>query len=509
DRGMMIRLVYPVLDLNGVVVALLDGGVLLNRNFPFVDAIRDLVYGPGSLPEGSIGTVTVFLEDVRITTNVPMHPGERALGTRVSREVREHVLGRGKKWIDRAFVVNDWYISAYEPIIDVNGRRVGMLYAGFLETPFRLAWQQALTLLLILYFVVIAFSIWLAVRGARTIFRPLEAMASVVRATKLGKNRRIGPIESDDELGELASQFDDMLDRLQEHSRRLEEAAEQLEVKVQKRTAELSSRNEELEQTVRLLRETRRQLVTAEKLAALGELTAGVAHEINNPTAVILGHLDLLVSELGDAAEPHKREIDLIIEQVYRIRSIVNNLLQYARPAVYVGELQDVDVNALVQDTLVLVDHLLRASGAQVERRLQASKTIRINRQELQQVLVNLISNAAHAIGRGGRVEILTEDWDCGVCVTVSDDGTGIPEDHLGRVFDPFFTTKSDGTGLGLSITYGIVRRYGGDITVESAPGEGARFQVVLTERPSEEAGQEMDAVFGRVDVERRVSGSG
>jgi two-component system NtrC family sensor kinase len=229
-------------------------------------------------------------------------------------------------------------------------------------------------------------------------------MASVVRATKLGKNRRIGPIESDDELGELAGQFDDMLDRLQEHSRRLEEAAEQLEVKVQKRTAELSSRNEELEQTVRLLRETRRQLVTAEKLAALGELTAGVAHEINNPTAVILGHLDLLVSELGDAAEPHKREIDLIIEQVYRIRSIVNNLLQYARPAVYVGELQDVDVNALVQDTLVLVDHLLRASGAQVERRLEASKTIRINRQELQQVLVNLISNAAHAIARGGRV---------------------------------------------------------------------------------------------------------
>lgn len=489
DRGMLIRLVYPVLDLNGVVVALLDGGVLLNRNFHFVDTIRDLVYGPGSLPEGSIGTVTVFLDDVRITTNVPMHPGERALGTRVSREVRDYVLGEGQKWIDRAFVVNDWYISSYEPILDVEGRRVGMLYAGFLETPFRLAWQRALALLLVLFFVVIGFSSWLAVRGARTIFRPLEAMASVVRATKAGENRRIGPIRSDDELGELAGQFDDMLDRLQEHSRRLEDAAEQLEAKVEARTAELSSRNDELERTVKLLRETRRQLVMAEKLAALGELTAGVAHEINNPTAVILGHLDLLISDLGDSAQAHRSEIDLIIEQVYRIRSIVNNLLQYARPSVYVGQLQDVDVNAVVADTLVLVDHALRKSGARVRKRLEASGTIRMNRQELQQVLVNLVVNAAHAVERGGRVEIVTEDWDGGVCIMVSDDGPGIAEEHLTRLFDPFFTTKSDGTGLGLSVTYGIVRRYGGDIAVDSVPGQGAQFRVMLRERPPEQEG--------------------
>ncbi|MEJ2692281.1 MAG: cache domain-containing protein, partial [Candidatus Thiodiazotropha sp.] len=127
DRGMMIRALYPVIDSGGHVMALLDGGVLLNANFEFVDTIRDLVYGPGSLQQGSIGTVTVFLDDVRITTNVPRRPEERALGTRVSDEVRTQVLDNGEKWIDRAFVVNDWYISSYQPIHDVNGERVGML----------------------------------------------------------------------------------------------------------------------------------------------------------------------------------------------------------------------------------------------------------------------------------------------------------------------------------------------------------------------------------------------
>ncbi|MEJ2592849.1 MAG: cache domain-containing protein, partial [Candidatus Thiodiazotropha sp.] len=158
DRGMMIRALYPVKDSRGEIMALLDGGVLLNGNFDFVDTIRDLVYGPGSLPKGSIGTVTVFLDDVRITTNVPRRPDERALGTRVSDAVRTQVLDRGEKWIDRAFVVNDWYISSSEPIIDVNGYRVGMLYAGFLEAPFRNQLWQALGALILFFLALMLFS---------------------------------------------------------------------------------------------------------------------------------------------------------------------------------------------------------------------------------------------------------------------------------------------------------------------------------------------------------------
>ena len=123
-------------SLRGRQPAALVGGLLLNQNLVFIDTINDLVYRAASLPEGSQGTATLFLDDVRITTNVRLFEGRRALGTRVSSAVRSTVLDQGKTWLDSAFVVNDWYISAYEPIIDSYGKRVGMLYVGFLEAPF-------------------------------------------------------------------------------------------------------------------------------------------------------------------------------------------------------------------------------------------------------------------------------------------------------------------------------------------------------------------------------------
>jgi len=165
DRGMMIRVLYPIIGAQKDVVAVLDGGVLLNGNFGFVDTLRDLVYGPGSLPPQSIGTVTVFLEDVRISTNVPLKEGERALGTRVSREVRDDVFGQGNIWSNLAFVVNDWYISAHEPIYDHQGQRVGMLYAGFLADPFQLRLWQAFATLVMLFFALMFLSVIIVVRG--------------------------------------------------------------------------------------------------------------------------------------------------------------------------------------------------------------------------------------------------------------------------------------------------------------------------------------------------------
>ena len=137
-RGMVIHSAAPVTLPDGRAAALV-GGRLLNRNLGFIDTINALVYREQSLPEGSQGTATLFLDDVRISTNVRLFENVRALGTRVSAAVRDRVLAEGQTWLDRAFVVNDWYISAYEPIVDSRGERVGMLYVGFLETPFRQA----------------------------------------------------------------------------------------------------------------------------------------------------------------------------------------------------------------------------------------------------------------------------------------------------------------------------------------------------------------------------------
>ena len=139
DRAMVMLAQAPVRALDGRPLGLLRGGVLLNRNLALIDHINEIVYPQGSLPFGSQGTATLFLDDVRVSTNVRLfsHDNERAIGTRVSQAVRDAALGRGETWLGRAFVVNDWYVSAYAPLSNAAGRRIGMLYVGFLESPFQ------------------------------------------------------------------------------------------------------------------------------------------------------------------------------------------------------------------------------------------------------------------------------------------------------------------------------------------------------------------------------------
>jgi two-component system NtrC family sensor kinase len=485
-RAMVVRAIAPLRDVQGTLVALLDGGVIINRDFQLVDAVRDLVYGKGSLPDGSIGTVTVFLDDVRISTNVPLKPGERALGTRVSQQVRDQVLGDGQNWVDRAFVVNDWYISAYEPIVDPDGKRIGMLYTGFLEAPFRAAYVNTIVIVVALLLLGVALAGLVAVLGARAIARPIEHMASVAKALRAGEDRRIGEVGSHDEIGALARQFDETLDLLKLRNDEVRRFAEALEATVETRTRELSDKNVRLEDSVSLLSATRRQLLAAEKLAALGEVTAGVAHEINNPIAIIQGNLEVMRAELGDAASSVDTEVDLVLEQVRRIHTIVDNLLRYSRSGVQMQRPSAVDLKRIVADTIALVEHEAAARAVTVVVEQLPLNRVAIDAHELQQVLVNLLLNAIQASPRGASVTLLSRDWESrGVVLEVLDDGPGIEQQHLSRVFDPFFTTKgSRGTGLGLSVSYGIVQSYGGELTVSSTPGQGARFTVYLLSNP-------------------------
>ncbi len=487
DRGMVIHAAAPVYDAEQRLVGVLHGGVLLNGNLEFVDNINGIVYRPESLPLGSQGTATLFLDDVRIATNVRLFQGERALGTRVSAEVRKKVLDQGKTWLDRAFVVNDWYVSGYEPVTDSFGNRVGMLYVGYLEAPFVAAKRHALWVLVGLFALVMLMGAILSLRWARAVFRPLERMSSTMSAVEAGDaDARVGALTSSDEIGQLAQHFDRLLDGLQAKNRELKKLADELDIKVLERTREL-------EQANRYLRDAQRQLVMSEKLAAIGELTAGVAHEINNPIAVIQGNLELLRELLGGAAEPVEHEIRLIDQQVNRIREIVAKLLQFARPSDFAGYVEPVDVGAVIDDCVVLVRHLTQRGEIRVVREDRATRPVNINRNELQQVLINLIVNAVQAMGSGGTLTLRSRDWDDrGVVLTVKDSGPGIPSEHLSRIFDPFFTTKKQqGTGLGLSISYALVERYGGTIAVESRRGEGAEFSVfLLTEPQYGEAGE-------------------
>ena len=478
--GMMIHSATPVRNADGSLLGVLEGGMLLNQNLGFVDTINSLVYADGSLPEGSAGTATLFIDDVRIATNVRLFGDKRALGTRASQIVRNHVLNDGKTWLDRAFVVHDWYISAYEPIIDSFGNRVGMLYVGYLEKPFRHAKETAIALLATLFALICIGGVYFSLRVARDIYGPLSSMNRTMTAVEQGNmHARTGGTQTRDELGSLSHHLDELLDTVQQQNEELKAWGDQLDRKVVERTIEL-------EKTNKLLVQAQQQLVLAEKLAAIGEITAGVAHEINNPIAVLQGNLDVLREALGSAAKPVQGELQLMDQQIHRINTIVTKLLQFASPGEFAGYVETISVNEVVMDSLVLVRHLLNQSNIEVVQNRYATFAVPINRGELQQVLINLFTNAIHAMKDGGKLTIETcdlqdESGARGVNIAVTDTGIGIKQEDVARVFDAFFTTKRQGgTGLGLSISYTLVARYGGTITVKSEPGAGTKFVVKL-----------------------------
>ncbi|WP_337957655.1 sensor histidine kinase [Thioclava marina] len=473
-RGMVIHSAAPLTLPDGTRAAL-AGGVLLNRNLGFIDTINALVYRAESLPEGSQGTATLFLDDVRISTNVRLFENVRALGTRVSAEVRAQVLGEGRIWLDRAFVVNDWYISAYEPIRDSFGTPVGMLYVGFLETPFSAAKRNSvITLSLAFLFIALA-SVPVFLRWAGHIFRPLEGMTRTIDRVESGDlGARNAPVDMDGEIAQVARHFDSLLDRLEQRDRELRQWGETLEHRVDERTRELREANQRLEQTTE-------RLIISEKLAAVGEITASVAHEINNPVAVIQGNLDLARSNLGEDGRRAEEEFRLIDDQVYRIGVIVSKLLHFARPEEYSGADRLVDLSQVARDCLVLTRHQIQAAGITSIVETKSTSQVHMSRTELQQVVVNLILNAVHAMPGGGTLRVATTEASGEVILSVEDTGTGIDPSVLPRIFDPFFTTKqAQGTGLGLSISQQLVSRAGGRISASSTPGSGSRFEIVL-----------------------------
>ncbi|MBT9466351.1 MAG: cache domain-containing protein [Hydrogenophaga sp.] len=478
-RAMVMLSTHPVLDAKGQTIAVLAGGLLLNQNLDFIDHINRIVYPEGALPFGSQGTATLFMDDVRITTNVRLFQDQRAIGTRVSQAVRDAVLGRGNTWLDRAFVVNDWYVSAYEPLQDAKGARIGMLYVGFTEAPFRLVRYAMLGVMGLIFLGVMALSAWFSLRWARSIFQPVQRMNHTMQLVEEGQSKaRVGEISARDELGALAGHLDELLDVIDDKTAALQRWGEELDHKVAERTRELEMSNASLQMA-------QQQLVKSEKLAAIGQLTASIAHEINNPIAVMQGNLDLMRETLGTHAQPVRGELQLLDEQVERMRLIVTQLLQYARPTEYAGYVESLDLNRTVNDCLVLVGHLMSQTQIEVQRDLLCTKRVGSNRQELQQVIINLLINAIQAMPRGGVLRLETRDCDKGAELRVLDSGAGLSEATLERLFRPFFTTKNDGNGLGLWISQGLVERYGGSISADNRPGGmGAAFTVRLLTEP-------------------------
>ncbi|MBN1621972.1 MAG: response regulator [Endomicrobiales bacterium] len=245
---------------------------------------------------------------------------------------------------------------------------------------------------------------------------------------------------------------------------------------------QLENKIEALNDAYSKLSEMQTELVQAEKLAAIGELASGVAHELNNPLTVVIGLVQLMLEEQGIPDEK-KMDLETIKEQAERCRRIILNLLQFSRK--HETQKALVDIESIIEKSLELVEYDLKTSGLIIERAFGSSeKTVEADPFQIQQVFLNIINNAFHASKDVKEPKLIIKTRKIGnrLQVSFADNGTGIPEDIIKRVFDPFFTTKdvNKGTGLGLSISYGIIKEHGGDIYVQSEVGKGSTFFIDL-----------------------------
>ncbi|HWR82639.1 MAG TPA: ATP-binding protein [Candidatus Deferrimicrobium sp.] len=331
--------------------------------------------------------------------------------------------------------------------------------------------------------VILALSIVLLTWFARMVTKPIKLLVQVTDQVSHGDlNQRVN-ITRHDEIGHLAATFNNMIESLKQSRAEIEDYNRNLEAKIAERTQELA--------------QAQAQLIQTEKLSGIGQLAAGVAHELNNPLGGILGYAQFALEKLrkqladksgGPEVEKYVRYLGDIECQARRCKDIVQNLLRFAR-ASHSAEFEDTDVNKVLRDTVTFIEHQLHMNQIGLKIALDPNlPAIQGHAGQLQQVFTNLIINALHASSPGSEIKIISRfsppvgEFTGAVELWFIDQGVGIAPENLKKIFEPFFTTKGvgKGTGLGLSVSYGIVKSHGGEIRVDSTLGEGTTFTVIL-----------------------------
>lgn len=480
--GMMLKAAAPIVAQDGSLLGVLYGGSLINRDYFIVDRIKEIVFKGEKYKGKDTGTATIFQGDLRISTNVKTEKDQRAIGTRVSDEVERAVLGEGREWVDRAFVVNDWYITAYQPIKNIKGEIIGILYVGMLEAPYidirnKVVLSFFAIALLCLFLVLIMY--YFITAG---ITNPLRDMVVATGKIAQGDLSHEMKVQSRDEIGHLALSFNQMVKNLKNAHQELKQWGKTLEKRVAERTEEL--------------RKAQYQLIQSEKLASLGKLAAVVAHEINNPLAGIATYIKLLLKITKKEPFPLSRIKEMrnflssMDTEMSRVTRIVKDLLTFARQSK--PKIEEVSVNSILEKSLSLLGNKLKLQNVKLHTVLDATVPLTpCDFSQIQQTLMNIIINGSEAMPDGGVLTIkschLPDDGF--VEVEIADTGTGIPEEHLSKIFDPFFSTKEagKGVGLGLSIVYGIINEHKGTVEAKSKVGKGTTFIIKLPTVAKEE----------------------
>jgi len=450
--GMMLKAAAPIFDRNNNLLGVVYGGVLLNRNYEIVDKVKQTVYENLKYEGQDIGTATIFMDDIRISTNVRNQDGTRAIGTRVSKEVYDQVIVKGERWIDRAYVVNNWYITAYEPIRDVYNRAIGILYVGILEQKYLDIQRQtvltfwAIALTGVLIAMVVSYFL------ARQIHIPINKLVTASQDVAGGNLDIQVDIRTNDELQYLAESFNTMANALKKRDQQLKEFAT-------------------------------KKIMESERLALVGQLSANIAHELNNPLQGIVTFSHLLLEDHQCADTETKFSLEKIVGQANRCRDIIRGLLDFSRQRKPDKTL--CNVNDVLHECVSLVERQALFHNIEVIKHFPDDLPLAvIDTAQIERVFINMIINAAEAMEGSGHLNISTRysAKKDSIEIAFSDTGPGINEENMKKIFDPFFTTKEvgHGTGLGLAISYGIIKGHNGTISAQSEEGRGTTFIVGL-----------------------------
>ncbi len=400
------------------------------------------------------------------------------------------------------------FLSAYAPL--GSGKEVlALLEVAYPINVSEALWETRGRMLLLSYFLGFLSTLGLAIYAARRFVVPLQDLSRAIQGMTQGDSTYPIRIRSSDEIGQLAETFDRMRTTIETQRRRLEEQRDallrtkrELEALTESLDAQVEAKTQELKRALSKLKDTQTLLIHKEKMASVGELAGGIAHEINTPLGVIVTRIGYLLSVLQEE-EPQSEtieDLEAVYRQAIRISKIIRSLLDYARQQP--KPRRPVAVAPLVQGCLDLVTERI-APEIEVELSLPPDlPRVEVDRERIEFVFVNLLQNALDAMPRGGRLSIRGGEGNlqrspeevpvAAVVISISDTGGGIAPEHLPKIFDPFFTTKAPGrgTGLGLYISYQIIDEHRGELTVESTPGMGSTFTVTLPAMEAEGQGE-------------------
>ncbi len=463
--GMALIAAAPVRDRHGRIASALYGGVLLNRQNGVVQRAWELLFRGDQFQGQDVGAVGIYDANTCISSSLATR-GDQPNRAVASSDITRAVLGAGRKWRGRSDLGGDSYISAFDPIPDSSGRIIGMLSVGLLER----AYTDTRDRVILSFFGIasIGFILIIAITyyEVRRITQPLGVMAAATRGIAAGVFDQEVEANCQGEIALLADSFNVMLKSLRQMKGDLEEWGRTLEEKVRERTEQLAAMQARVAQS--------------ERLASVGMLAAGVAHEINNPLGGILSLTALCLEDLPHD-DPNRESLEVVLRQAERCRDIVRKLLEFSRQSAPKAEL--LDINRVLDETHSLIAQQSAFHNIEVVKTWAPGlPPVLGDKSQLTQVFMNMMINAVQAMGERGTLTIVTRAASDAVEVEIRDTGCGIPAVQVGQVFDPFFTTKASGqgTGLGLSIAYGIVTAHKGTITVESVPGKGSVFTARL-----------------------------